>query len=78
MQALQDIKNTKTKEYLLRSKDVWNKKNGSMIASPFEIMTMVNRSKKWDRTRTRREYANLFNDKILRGLGVLNIWNEKD
>jgi len=78
MKALQDLKNIKTKEYLLKSKDIWNGKNGSMITSPYEIMVMVNRSQNWINTKTRREYAELFNDRILRWFGILNIWNEKD
>ena len=75
MNALKDLKNKRTAEYLQKSKDCWNKERPNEIASPYEIAVMVNRAKSLHKNESRLFYATLFSDYILRGAGVMQVWN---
>lgn len=73
--ALKNLQNKRTQEYLVKSAAVWNKKNPEDIATPYEIATMVNRALNFVGNQKRKRYIATFEDKILRGAGVLAISN---
>lgn len=78
LEALKNLQNKRTQEYLKKSAHVWNAKNANDIASPFEIATMINRALKFLGNQKRQRYIEIFEEKILRGAGVMQISNGKE
>jgi len=80
VQAMKDLRNIQAKQYSEKSKikGIWNWDRPGNIATEWEIRVMLGRWLNILGSRSRQYWATTFEDKILRGKGILPIWNEKD
>ena len=77
---MKDIRNARAKKHsdLSLSRGVWNGSRPNDIASDEEIRIMLGRALNIMGARTREYWSTTFEEKVLRGKWLVNIWNEKD
>ena len=78
--AMRDYRNIQAKLYAEKSKAklIWNGERGDVIASDEEISIMLSRWLDILGARTRQYWATTCEDRILRGKGLVSVWNERD
>lgn len=79
-EKMRDLKNSRAKIYNEKSlaKNIWNGQRATDTATEEEIRIMVARAANILWGRSRKFWASLFEENILRGKGIVSIWNEKD
>ena len=77
---MRDYRNIQAKLYAEKAKAklIWNGERGDAIASDEEISIMLSRGLDILGARTRQYWATTCEDKILRGKGLVSVWNEKE
>jgi hypothetical protein len=77
---MRDVRNARAASYAKKAQDkkVWNGERPNDIATDEEIGIMIRRASDFMGARSRNFFASLFEGKILRGKGIVTIWNEKD
>jgi len=77
---MKDVRNARAQSYNQKSmqKKIWNGERPNDIATDEEIRIMLGRGLDIMGARSRQYWATTFEDKILRGKGIVTIWNEKD
>jgi len=80
IEAMRDYRNTKAAEYANNAmvNGIWNGTNSNDLATESEIRIMLGRAMNVLGARTRQYWATTLSEKILRGKGLLPIWNEKE
>lgn len=80
VEKMRDVRNVKAQSYNQKSiaKKIWTGERPNDIATFSEIRLMLSRGMDIMGARSRQYWATTFEDKILRGKGIVSIWNKKD